>query len=134
MSNPLDLIDHLNSLPRDYITISGYRCYIEYKRYSNTNIAMRALSAEENPSTDLYIGEPITILTVNISAALMPAEVVIKSYGENEGMLDIIKETGLLRDTKVTVSTQTNLSIPVHVLIPAEQFLQTVNVPTDVAH
>lgn len=84
------------------VKFHGTECIVRARKYNNGNLAIDLLESETG---DLY-----TTCTVNVG--LTPARyVAVKDYSENEGMLDFLKEIGLVGDTKYTV--QSGFVVPV---------------------
>lgn len=78
------------------VKFRGTECIVCARKYNNGNLAIELLESE--------IGDHYTTCTVNVG--LTPAgSVAVKDYSENEGMLDFLKENGLVGDTLYTVQS-----------------------------
>ena len=73
-------------------------CAIRARKYNNGNLAIELLEAET--------GDHFTTCTVNVGKIDDSLNAVaVKDYSENEGMLDFLKENGLVGDTLYTVQS-----------------------------
>lgn len=73
------------------ITFDGYEGEIVCGRYNNNRIALDLVEVET--------GQVITHITRNLPDVPMgPDEVAIKTYSENEGILEVLLPTGLLKE------------------------------------
>lgn len=68
------------------------------KKYGNNRLALLMVDALNK--------EPVTTVTVNIpEAPLNDDEIIVKSYSENEGMLEYLVENDLVEDTGKFIPT-----------------------------
>lgn len=71
----------------------NYDCVVVKTNYvDNNNLALVLL--EENNQQ----GAPVAIATVNTDSVLPRDEAYVKSYSENEGMLEALMEAGLVEE------------------------------------
>ena len=63
-------------------------CYFKAGHYNNGNIAILIESGEDE--------EPIMVATVNPWQAVEDSCVAIKNYSENEGVVEVLKEQGII--------------------------------------
>lgn len=83
------------------VRFKDYICNIQLGKYQNNALAIKLVSAVTNLDKDLYEGEPIATATVNVDTiSLTPDEVIIKSYSENEGMLEALQNEGYIGAAK----------------------------------
>ena len=72
------------------VKFNGYDCIVDKHKYSNNNRLALEL-------TDANDGESVTVATVNMpDLNLEEGFVVIKNYSENEGLLDVLIEGGIV--------------------------------------
>lgn len=79
------------------VNFKGWQCEVLLKEYYNKNKAIVLI--------DKYDKQLIATATVNIpEIQLEPDEVIIKDYSENEGMLKVLVDAGIVQPTgkKVT--------------------------------
>lgn len=72
-------------------TRSGFDVKVDLKKYTNGRLAIRlvATDTENNKEQECYPGEAISTVTVNIPEVELKAEeVIIKIWGENEGIIE----------------------------------------------
>lgn len=78
------------------VTFVGTRCVLKFGTYPNGRVAIRLVSSDG----------PFGVATVNIpDAELAPNEVCIKSYSENEGMLDALVKARVVAKPHRTVQS-----------------------------
>ncbi len=83
-------------------------CNLEFKNYlgpRNTKgpvcINLVAASTKHNDSQDVFYGEPVATATVNEpSYQLGKHEVIIKSWSENLGMVEVLEHAGVISRTE----------------------------------
>jgi len=76
------------------VHFAGFRCSVHLARYcyAPDQIAIQLRDADS--------GEPVATATAAVPEQALPSNLVlIKSYSENEGMLDALVAAGLVRDT-----------------------------------
>lgn len=80
------------------VQFRDWRCRVEHRRYGNGRTALQLVDAED--------GSPIAKATVNLpDVEMAPDEVAIKSYAENEGLLEVLTDAGIVEPTsRVVVS------------------------------
>lgn len=80
-----------------YATTHGvYNVWIEKHKYANGRVALILMDNEGQ----------VTIATVNLPEHdLQPGEVIIKSYSENEGMLDFLTNNNIVSATGREIQT-----------------------------
>lgn len=68
--------------------------------FARSAIQLLAADTESNRQQEVYSGEPIATATVHIPLApLQQEQTLIKSWGENEGMLEWLYTHGLIEPT-----------------------------------
>ena len=67
-----------------------YDCVVKKGRYTNGNLALVLLDEEDN--------SPVATITVNTGEILPPDQAYVKDYSENQGILEFIKEIGLVKE------------------------------------
>lgn len=71
-------------------------CIVQRVRHENGRPALRLVDAED--------GSPVATATVNVpNATLARNQVLIKSYAENEGLLEALVAAGVVKPTGETV-------------------------------
>ena len=109
------------------LCLNGIDCDLEISRYAHTygqvegGIALALVASENNTGDDVFAGEPMAHLTVNISG-LKAGQLGIKDYSENEGVLKMLEDAGLVVDTGFLVF-QGHAQIPVTSITPVLQTL-----------
>lgn len=69
----------------------GYNCYLSFGKYSNDRIGFELLDEEDAGC--------VAIATINMPEVNVKSdEVIIKDYSENDGMLDILVEAGVVSE------------------------------------
>jgi len=80
----------------------GINCLLTFDRYAiNGSTCIKLIAAEDPGDDEVIPGEPITTATVAI-ATLEPPEkgqIFIKTWSENEGLLETFVHEGFVRDT-----------------------------------
>lgn len=74
------------------IRFMGIDAIATVSQYANNgNVAIRLVAAdtEHNSNMDSYPGEPLCNVTINTDG-IMPDELCIKNYSENEGLLNLL--------------------------------------------
>lgn len=100
------------------VNFIGYRCSVELAKYKNGRLALQLVAAEADAERGLFKGEPIAMATINIpEIALNANEVIIKDYSENEGMLEVLQEAGIVSDPIEFIQTGF-VTVPVVALLP----------------
>lgn len=75
------------------VTFNQYQSIIVFNKYrDNQNTAIELVGA---PGTK-YAGEPIAMATVNTGDKLSKDMVAIKDWSENTGMIDALKDSGII--------------------------------------
>lgn len=78
------------------VKFMGYDCIVEKQRYTNGRPALQLIDAHD--------GEPFLVATVNLPDIVAGRnEVFIKDYSENEGILAVLEEAGVVKATGRTV-------------------------------
>jgi hypothetical protein len=68
-----------------------FDCIVETGQYNNGRLAIELYDKED--------GEPVTTATINLPMESMKAdEVAIKNYSENEGIVEALKEAGVITE------------------------------------
>ena len=71
------------------VTFSEWDCYLVKEKYSNGRTALTLMEEDSH--------EEVLIATVNIpEVTLASDEVIIKDYSENEGVLKVLVEAGII--------------------------------------
>ena len=93
------------------VRFKNWLCNVEKLAYNNGRIALEL--------TDATDAEPILVATVNLPDKLVPDEnhTFIKNWSENEGILDVLIEAGIIQDTCIAVPTGFCVANLVKVLI-----------------
>ena len=85
------------------VQFKEWKCSIDIYKYQNND--RMAIELIGYPGTEEE-GEPIAYATVNIPEYFLEEnEIIIKSYSENEGMLDALEEAGVIKKTGKAVNT-----------------------------
>lgn len=75
------------------VTFLNTRCRLQFSRYANGRLAIQL---HDNR------GEPFATATINVpTMPLAEDQVLIKDYGENEGLLTALEDAGVVRITGV---------------------------------
>lgn len=113
----------MNLEKKEKIDFKNWKCFVKLGQYgSGGRLAIQLLSDEENADKGVYYGEPIAVATVNIpDIVLKDNEIIIKNYSENEGILNTLKENGLIGNIKREVSTG---HVTVHVVEKTKKLLE----------
>lgn len=87
-----------------------YQVYVNIRQYSNGRPAIELIDAEDH--------FPYAVATVNMpDVLLMPNEVLVKDYSENEGMLEFLTVHNIVTPTENGVHSG-HVWLPVAVLNP----------------
>jgi len=87
-----------------------YQCTLKVEAYSNGRTALCLIDAED--------GSPVCTATINVpEVELKPNEVIIKNYSENEGILDVLVNAGIVTPTGRYISIG-YVSCPVCIIDP----------------
>lgn len=79
------------------IKFNHYICKVAIMKYDNDRIAIQLLDAEDN--------SPIATASINLpEVKLEKDEVIIKDYSENEGILQVLLDAGILEKTGKSVN------------------------------
>ena len=79
------------------VTFCGFDCGVYFHRYAdNDNIAIQLANEEEGP---------VATASVNLGKTLPDNMVMIKNWSENQGILDVLVEAGIVEDTGETVQS-----------------------------
>lgn len=74
------------------VKFNKWNCKVVKSKYDNGRLALRLIDAKD--------GSPIATATVNIpDVKLSKDEVLIKDYSENQGMLKVLEEAGIVKST-----------------------------------
>lgn len=85
-------------MPTRNVKFKQWNCVVEKRKYENGRPAI-VLNDKETQ-------QRIAIATINIPEInLLPDEVLIKDYSENEGMMDILTKAEIIKPTTKTVLT-----------------------------
>ena len=89
------------------INFKSWKCFLTLGYYSSGNrLAIKLLSDDENADKGVFYGEHIATATINIpEIPLDKNEIIVKEHSENSGMLEALRQSGLISDTKREVST-----------------------------
>lgn len=80
------------------VKFKRWNCVLEFGQYNNDRTAIELVDKKN--------GEPVLVATVNIpSEKLADDEIIIKNWSENEGILDVLKNAGIISDTIRKVPT-----------------------------
>jgi hypothetical protein len=80
------------------VRFKHWDCVGLWHRYSNGRFALQLVDADT--------GEPIATATVNIPPEpLEDGEIIIKSYSENEGMVDALVKAGVIEKPHRAIKT-----------------------------
>ncbi len=93
------------------VTFLNTRCRLQFSRYANGRLAIQLHDDR---------GEPFATATINVpTMPLAEDQVLIKDYGENEGLLMALEEAGVVRTTGVRCRLGYVQADVCHLLIPA---------------
>ncbi len=74
------------------VQFGEWACDLVSERYENGRIRLRLRDSED--------GESVATATINVrEEPLAEGEVIIKDYSENEGMLDALRDAGVVKPT-----------------------------------
>lgn len=92
---------------KEKINFKSWNCFLSLGYYgAGGRLAIQLISDEENSDKGVMYGEPIAVATVNIpEIPLKENEIIIKNYSENEGMLETLKQSGFISDTKREITS-----------------------------
>lgn len=77
------------------VNFNGYECYVNKAFYDNNRTALQLIDKES--------GLPVCIATVNVpETELQDDEVIIKDYSENQGVLKVLEDAGIVKMTGIT--------------------------------
>lgn len=82
-------------------------CYFVISHYGNGNLAVEVWSNEEGP---------INRITTNPDVKIPTTHIAIKNYAENEGMVDTMKEMGIIEGDPVQIIRTGYVMVPVYKL------------------
>ena len=83
------------------IKFKNYSCNIELGRYNNERLAIKLISAVNDMKNELFLGSPIATATVNVPEIKIDNnQIIIKSYMENDGMLETLEQYGYIKKFK----------------------------------
>lgn len=113
----------MNINKKEKISFQSWNCFLNLGYYgAGGRLAIKLLSDEENADKGVAYGEPIAVATVNIpEIPLKDNELIIKNYSENEGMLEVLKNSGFITDAKREISTG---FVTVHVVEKTPKLLE----------
>lgn len=78
------------------VRFKSWDCIVQKRQYGNGRTALELVDAED--------GSPIAKATVNLpDVALGRNQVLVKSYSENEGMLEALVAAGVVKPTGETI-------------------------------
>ena len=76
-----------------HATFAGFRCHVRHSTYLVNNRTALIL-------TDVEDGADVAVATVNVpSEPLKPGEIILKTWSENDGILEALTEAGIVADT-----------------------------------
>ena len=80
----------MNTSTDNIVKFKQWTCRVVFTRYSNNDrLAILLLDADTS--------ERIAVATTNVSDEFLhPDEVIIKNYAENEGILQVLEEAGIV--------------------------------------
>lgn len=83
------------------VNFLGINCKIIAEQYqAGGRVALQLIAAQNDKDREIYKGEPITTATVNIPCCNIESdEILIKNYSENEGLLEILENAGIVKST-----------------------------------
>lgn len=80
------------------VKFKRWTCVLEFGQYNNGRTAIELIDKKN--------GEPVMVATVNIPEAKIEAdEIIIKDYSENEGILEILVNAGVISKPSRTISS-----------------------------
>jgi hypothetical protein len=92
-------------MSNDNVQFKEWLCAVELGQYGNKRLAIQLVSAVEDHSKDLYLGEPIGTATVNMpDIDITKDQVIIKAYSENEGMVEALQKAGYISENVQAVN------------------------------
>lgn len=97
----------MSHIKKEKISFKSWNCFLSIGYYSaGKRLMIQLLSDEENADKGVFYGEPIAVATVNLpDIQLKENEIIIKNYSENSGMLDVLKKSGFITDTKREITS-----------------------------
>lgn len=79
------------------VKFAGYNCNVVRRCYPNGRLALELIDTED--------GMPVATATVNLpDVDIKDDEVFIKSYSENEGMMDMLQKEKIIGETLATAN------------------------------
>ena len=83
----------------DNVKFNKWVCAVKLGQYNNKRLAIQLVSAVEDIKEGIYMGEPIATATVNMpDIAINNNQIIIKSYSENEGMVNALQKAGYISE------------------------------------
>lgn len=68
---------------------NGYDCSVKLNRYANNRAQLHLYDKED--------GCPVAVATINVpNEDILPGEVIVKNYSENEGMYEALLEAKII--------------------------------------
>lgn len=91
------------------VKFKQWNCKVVFGKYHNGNTTIQLVADE----FDEFPGEPIATASVNLEDGVVgEGKVAIKDYSENEGMLDVMIEAGIV-STPVRLEMRGFVTIPI---------------------
>jgi hypothetical protein len=87
------------------VTFIGIECRIEKHQYREMGrMALELVAAKTDEESGVFAGERVCSATVNVpEAVLLDGEILIKDWSENKGILEVLVNAGIVKDTGKTV-------------------------------
>lgn len=79
------------------VNFANSKCSIKIGRYYNDNTSIQLYDTED--------GMPVATASVNVKEKLLPEEVIIKDYSENEGIYNALLKAGVILPSHNTYQT-----------------------------
>ena len=99
----------------------GWTCEVVFNRYANGDrLAISLVGSEERTGDDPpFPGESVMRVTTNATEVeLAPDEVLVKTWSENDGILEVMEEAGILQYTGRDVALGYAIASVCRVLVP----------------
>ena len=96
------------------VDFRGYACYVSKSTYKDGQTRLSLCSAVDDEDNELFEGMPVAEATLNLTLNnnFSSEFVVLKDYSENEGMLDVLMQAGVVEPTGKTLLTG-YVSVPI---------------------
>jgi len=79
------------------VVFNGWKCHIVKSEYKNGGTALLLKAAQAYPEQDIHEDDDIAVASVWLPA-IKEGEVAIKDYSENEGMLQCLRDAGVVSE------------------------------------